>query len=115
VDSPRDGAFASGRKSQGNIRPEAPGLYEFIDANQRKWFYAVNVPPEESDLTPWPDLKQLASLESPDPSDAAAGSRRIFSVSDQAAESQQRTWWWLLAFCCVAMFGELALSNRTAI
>lgn len=113
VDSPRAGA--QDRKTAGSARPDAPGLYEFTDASRKKTFYAVNVPSAESDLTPWPDLAQLSSLESKAEARAAASDpRAALSISDQAAESQQRIWWWLLAACCAVMFLELALSNRTA-
>ena len=114
VDSPR--TVSQDRKNAGSARPDAPGLYEFTDANQKKTFYAVNVPSGESDLTPWPDLTQLSSLESKEAAKAAASDTKAgLSISDQAAESQQRIWWWLLAGCCVVMFLELGLSNRTAI
>lgn len=111
VDSPRAGQPE--QKTVGTARPDAPGLYEFTDANQKKTFYAVNVPSGESDLTPWPDLGQLASLESKE-EPKASDVKAAMTISDQAAESQQRIWWWLLAVCCVVMFFELGLSNRTA-
>jgi hypothetical protein len=102
------------RKVAGSVRPDAPGLYEYVDGGKRQLF-AVNVPIEESDLAPWPDRGQLVALESKvkAPSeDVAQGAGML--PSDEAAESQQRLWWWLLAICGVGMLGELALANRTA-
>jgi len=49
----------------GSVRPTAPGLFEFAGGGGKQVF-AVNVPTEESDLSPWPDADQLAALESKD-------------------------------------------------
>jgi hypothetical protein len=95
----------------GSIRPTAPGLYEFTGQGVRKVF-AVNTPAEESDLSPWPNPDQLASLESSAP---VEGHARVASSRSEwvAAENQQRLWWWLLAFGGCALLAELVLANRT--
>jgi hypothetical protein len=94
----------------GSIRPDAPGLYEFNSPRARKVF-AVNVPIEESDLSPWPNPDQLATLESnaqPEVRSRTAGAH----VEWVAVENQQRFWWWLLAIGGCALLGEVLLANR---
>ena len=98
----------------GSLRPVVPGIYQYT-TSAKSYCFAVNVPSEESDLTPWPDPGQLASLQSSGPApDAATKQPGPVTVSDAAAESQQRLWWWVLAACCLIMLAELAISNRTA-
>lgn len=96
----------------GSLRATAPGLYEFSAGDFRKIF-AVNIAPEESDLSPWPQPEQLAALESK----AAVSARAEASLplSDTTAENQQRLWWWALAACGAVLLAELALANRTAL
>jgi hypothetical protein len=101
------------KKVAGSVRPDAPGLYEFSGNGERR-LVAVNVPPGESDLAPWPDKDQLVALESKGEVQANAAVNARVPLSDELAESQQRLWWWVLAFCCTAMLAELALANRTA-
>ncbi len=99
----------------GSVRPTVPGLYEFFDGKTRQDF-AVNTPLSESDLTPWPDARQLSSFEStagPEKEDAVNDAAA--KLSDEVAESRQRLWWWLLAIAGVALLGELAVANRTSI
>lgn len=111
IDSPRP---AEPREVSGGVQPEAPGLYEYSDGKSRGVF-AVNTPPAESDLAPWPDPAALAALESknaPDPARAPVLAGLV--PSDEASESQQRLWWWLLAICAFGLMAELALANRTA-
>ncbi len=101
------------RGVSGGVRVETPGLYEFASGSARKIF-AVNIQPEESDLTPWPNPEQFATLETkgaPTRIETAAAAPRL---SDEAAENQQRLWWWALAFCGAAILAELSLANRTA-
>ena len=111
VDAPRPTAA---RKAGGGIRPDAPGLYQF-STGTGSTLYAVNTPPAESDLSPWPDPDQLSSLQSPaeaEPAEAVAGAGP--PLSNEVAESQQRLWWWLLALCSAVLVVELSLANRTA-
>jgi hypothetical protein len=99
----------------GTIRPSAPGLYEFATGTNSRRVFAVNIQPEESDLTPWPDQQQLAAMEKPGTPASSDLQQSVLSASHEAAEDRQRLWWWLLAFCAVAMVAELALANRTSI
>jgi hypothetical protein len=97
-----------------SVRPNVPGLYEFSDGKTRQLF-AVNTPLAESDLTPWPDPNQLRTFESKaDPETQKAAEYAAVKLTDEAAESQQRLWWWLLAIVAIALLGELAIANRTA-
>lgn len=102
------------RSVNGSIRPDAPGLYEFVAENHAHKIFAVNIPPEESDLAPWPNPEQLTGLEKPDATVRAENFRAAPLLSDEAAENQQRLWWWVLAVCGAAILAELALANRTA-
>jgi len=102
------------RTVSGSVRPTAPGLYEFSDGAARQEF-AVNTPPGESDLTPWPDPAQLeAFISKSSPETQQAAEYAAVRLSGEAAESQQRLWWWLLAIVGVALLAELAVANRTA-
>jgi von Willebrand factor type A domain/Aerotolerance regulator N-terminal len=98
-----------------SIRPAAPGLYEFIADGGVRTVFAVNIPPEESDLAPWPAPEQLAHLETPPTSENISKEVAAPALSDEAAESQQQLWWWVLAICAAAIFAELAFANRTAL
>jgi len=100
------------RPADGSVRPAAPGLYEF-SANGSKQVFAVNTPPEESDLSPWPAPDQIAGLETPGSAPAAARAAAQPAVV-AAAENRQRLWWWLLAAGGGALLSELAMANRTA-
>jgi hypothetical protein len=104
-----------GRSVSGAVRPATPGLYEFAVGGERKVF-AVNIPPEESDLSPWPQPEKLAALEAKDVGQPTRGQPYLAAlpVSGEAAENQQRIWWWALAFCGACVLVELALANRTA-
>lgn len=106
-------APAPARSVSGSVRPESPGLYEFSTPGARQIF-AVNIPPEESDLAPWPNPTQLNALESGGTAAVREQAARVLPPGDEAAEDQQRLWWWALALCGAAILGELALSNRTA-
>jgi hypothetical protein len=112
IESPRKEAE---RKVSGSIRPSAPGLYEFVSGTKKQVF-AVNVPPEESDLSPWPRPAELAALQNANTVNPQERHQTSAPpLSDELSETQQRLWWWLLAFCVLALFGELALANRTSL
>ncbi len=100
----------------GSVRPAVPGLYAFAGKGGERKVYAVNPPPEESDLAPWPNFEQLAALESaaPPPS-AGSAPPAALTINGEAAENQQRLWWWVLAACGAFILAELALANRTAL
>lgn len=97
----------------GSVRPAVPGLYEF-SGNGVKKIFAVNTPVEESDLSPWPNPDQLATLESAAPAPANVRVAAAPPAVWAAAEYRQQLWWWLLAIACFALLAELALANRTA-
>lgn len=101
------------RPVNGSVRAEVPGLYEFVSGSTRRVF-AVNVPAEESDLAPWPNIGQLASMQSTEPAKPQSTQSTVLPVSSEIAENQQRLWWWLLALCGAALLAELALANRTS-
>jgi hypothetical protein len=98
----------------GSVRPAAPGLFEFTGSGVRKIF-AVNIPMEESDLSPWPNPDQLAALESKD-APWPEVQRKIATRTERATvENRQRVWWWLLAVGGLALLAELGLANRTSL
>lgn len=104
------------RTAAGSVRPGLPGVYEFASGQDHR-LYAVNIPPAESDLAPWPDPVQLHALANPA---KAAGNQAKAPPSAgpagrEISENQQRLWWWVLAFCGLALMAELALANRTAL
>ncbi|MEA3188930.1 MAG: hypothetical protein QOD99_2760 [Chthoniobacter sp.] len=101
------------RRVSGSVRAEAPGLYEFL-AGEKKTFFAVNIPTEESDLRPWQNMDQLLALESKEhATQSRAAVAPPIRLSNEAAEARQRLWSWLLALCAAGMLAELALANRT--
>ncbi|MFA7343422.1 MAG: BatA domain-containing protein [Terrimicrobiaceae bacterium] len=110
-----DSALPHEQRVGGSIRPAAPGLFEFVADTGARRVFAVNIPPEESDLTPWPDPGQLARLERPDAPNGDGKRMAMPPLSDQVAENHQRLWWWVFALCAVAILVELALANRTAL
>ena len=97
---------------EGGVRPSAPGLYEFSGSGLKKIF-AVNTPPEESDLSPWSNPDQLAALASPDSAPTEVHTAFVAPGAWTMAENRQRLWWWLLAGAGCVLLAELALANRT--
>ncbi|MET0261362.1 MAG: VWA domain-containing protein, partial [Rariglobus sp.] len=95
----------------GSLTPQAPGIYEWTRGGERS-LHAVNLPPEESDLTLWnagtPWL-QLVSEERVPPSVAV----ERLDLAAQDAEQQSPLWWWCFAAMALFALTELAFANRT--
>ena len=107
---------AADQPVSGSVRPGVPGLYAFVGRGGERKVYAVNPPPEESDLASWPNFEQLTALESTAPlPPTGSAPPAALSINGAAAENQQRFWWWVLAACGALVLAELALANRTAL
>jgi len=109
LDSPRTQAEA---QVSGSVLPEMPGLYRYHDATQDH-LYAVNLRPEESDLTPWPTPNDFAALSAPGVQ-ATEKQASTVDLSNEDSETQQRLWWWLLAAAFLLILAELRFANRTS-
>jgi len=98
----------------GSVRPHSPGLYQFIATGSEPRLVAVNLKPEESDLTPYStpkDFLKLASTAAAHPQVATS----TLKLSREEAENQQRVWWWLLVAAVFFLLAELRLANRTTL
>jgi hypothetical protein len=101
----------------GFVTPTVPGLYALEQPEMPQRFYAVNIDPAESDLTPWPtpeDFVRLVAPEKEHPAAAAVAAKpAVISVADAALVDERQAWWWLLVAAVVVLLFELALANRT--
>jgi hypothetical protein len=101
----------------GVVVPSVPGLYAFEQPDMPKRYYAVNLDPAESDLTPWPtpqDFLRLNSKEAaPEVTPPAASANGAQAVIDELLVDERQTWWWLIVAAIALLFLELALANRT--
>lgn len=95
----------------GSLTPRSPGVYEWTRGRERT-LYAVNVPPEESDLAAWPEGEPWTKLESTERVAPSAVAEHL-RLADQDAEQQSPLWWWCFAAMAVFALAELALANRT--
>lgn len=111
----------------GSVTPTQPGIYRFEPGMQEKTgkaptanatpapgnthLYAVGVPEEESDLTPWPDdrWKQLENRAPAPPPTVKA------SVDIHASSQKSNIWWWLILMAAVLLTLETLAANRTAL
>jgi hypothetical protein len=93
------------------ITPAAPGVYAWTRGRERT-LYAVNVPPEESDLAAWSEGTPWTQLESPERVAPAAVVERL-QLADRDAEQQSPLWWWCFAAMAVFALAELTFANRT--
>lgn len=95
----------------GALTPRAPGVYEWTRGRERT-LYAVNVPPEESDLAAWSEGTPWTQLESAERLAPSAAVERL-QLADQDAEQQSPLWWWCFAAMAVFALAELTFANRT--
>jgi hypothetical protein len=94
----------------GSFRPVLPGVYRFQPANGSPRFYAVNLAPDESRLSPWPSPEDFARLESAEPRKPSPAP----VIRPAESTSSQNLWWWLLMVVALLFLTELSLANRTA-
>lgn len=95
------------------VVPAAPGVFEWKPANGTRRLYAVNVPAEESDLTPWREGTPWLGLAGEGLPPRRLNERAVVLAAQQS-EQQSRLWWWCLALAAVFLLSELSLANRTS-
>jgi len=102
--------------AEGAKPSDRPGLYRFQPEKGEPTMVAVNLAPEESNLSPWTQMEELAQLENPEaapPRDERVQTQ-IAGISPPEQENDS-LWWWLLTAVFLLLVGELALANRTAL
>lgn len=97
------------------LRAESVGLYTL--QTQPPQLLAVNLPPEESRITPL-DPAKLRELGLPlttaeDPASAPVKPEEKERLATQEEESRQRVWLWLLAAMLAILAAETWLANRS--
>lgn len=110
IDGPTAGEAT--RPVVGAVVPTAPGIHVFTSPSMEPKYYAVNLPPEESDLTGWSDGTPWVNLT------ATAKSARPETISGPplaALDAEQRAplWWGIFAAAAVLLVAEIGLANRT--
>jgi hypothetical protein len=110
---PLAGPAVSNLKSaiSNSITPSAPGVFEWTRGRERS-LYAINLPPEESDLAAWSEGTPWTELESKERVAPSAVIERL-QLADQDAEQQSPLWWWCFAAMAVFALAELTFANRT--
>lgn len=110
IDGPavRDAA----RSVTGTVVPTAPGIHVFTSPSMEPSYYAVNLAPEESDLTGWSDGAPWVYLAA---SELSAVPQKIAGPPLAALEAEQRAplWWSIFAVALVLLIAEVGLANRT--
>ena len=96
-----------------SVTPTSPGIYE-LKRKTGSDYYAVNLDPSESDLTPWPNSGDFSRLVSTATAPVRAEERTDPLAVKVSAVNERDAWWWLLAAVALLMILELHLANRTA-
>ncbi|HRE79635.1 MAG TPA: BatA and WFA domain-containing protein [Opitutaceae bacterium] len=109
LDTPRPVVSQQGN---GSITPTTPGLYSFTDESVVRYF-AVNLSPEESDLSPWPTPSDFKHLEVEETEPAETERQPTPSPKDPTLVEERDTWWWLLLLALILLVLEMGISNRT--
>jgi hypothetical protein len=89
-----------------------PGFYEVRRSGEKAGegtYVAVNVAPQESDLTPFDPAELLAAV-SPGAGNAAPGAGQPLTPEDY--ERRQSVWWYLLAAGVVLLAAEAVVAGR---
>jgi hypothetical protein len=94
-----------------SLTPAAPGIYEWTRGRERT-LHAVNIPPEESDLSVWSEGTPWTRLESTEHTAPSATVERL-QLAARDAEQQSPLWWWCFAALAVFALAELTFANRT--
>jgi hypothetical protein len=98
--------------ARNTFMPEEPGFYEVRREGEQAGdgaFIAVNVPPQESDLTPF-DPAELTAAVAGGTGGAAAGAAQPLTPEDD--ERRQSVWWYLLAAGVVLLAVEAVVAGR---
>lgn len=112
LDGPAVGEGA--KQVSGMVVPALPGIYGFTGGTERL-LCAVNVPAQESDLTPWlagTPWKDLAA--EPAPEREKSGPAPAADLVSVEAEQKAPLWWWAAVIGACLWMVELGLANRTA-
>jgi hypothetical protein len=106
-------------EANGHVTPAIPGIYAFEQAGAPQRFYAVNVDPIESDLSPWPTPGDFARLVNAERENGAtqrlAAGTASAPVVNAALVDERQAWWWLLIAAIVVLLLEVAIANRTVL
>jgi len=96
----------------GSVIADAPGIYEYRGSGGPR-LYAINVDPDESDLTPWPNSTDFAKLISTRPQ--VPSDKPTPAIAALSVDRNTQIWWWLLATAVLLVGIELGVANRTVL
>ncbi len=106
VDSPR---VSEARKVTGAVSADAPGIYAY-QANNETRLFAINLDPQESDLSPLPSTSDMNKLISSEPRSPA---QEVAASAILPDDHKSQIWWWLMSAAAIVLGLELILANRT--